>query len=63
MENRARAAAALGIRRKARCAHQVHSPDAIAIAERWRPDARPRCDGLVTAASGLALGVTGATAA
>ncbi|MFZ0602160.1 MAG: peptidoglycan editing factor PgeF [Roseiarcus sp.] len=60
-ENRARAAAALGIAPESLAVpYQVHSPDAIAIAERWRPDARPRCDGLVTATSGLALGVTGA---
>ena len=60
-ENRARAAAALGIEPESLAVpYQVHSPDAIEIAERWRPDARPRCDGLVTATSGLALGVTGA---
>ena len=40
--------------------YQVHSPDAIAISEHWAPDARPRCDGIVTATPGLALGVTGA---
>ena len=39
---------------------QIHSPDAIAITELWPPDARPRCDALVTATPGLALGVTGA---
>src|SRR6185312_17165748 len=40
--------------------YQVHSPDAVAISEPGAPDARPRCDALVTATPGLALGVTGA---
>ena len=39
---------------------QIHSPEAVAISESWPPDARPRCDALVTATAGLALGVTGA---
>jgi hypothetical protein len=60
-ENRTRAAAALGITPESLAVpYQIHSADAIAIAELWRPDGRPRCDGLVTATSGLALGVTGA---
>jgi YfiH family protein len=60
-ENRARMAAALGLG-SARLAvpFQVHSADAVAISDHWAPDARPRCDGLVTATPGLALGVTGA---
>ena len=49
-ENRARAAAVLGIApENLAVPYQIHSPDAVAIAEHWRPDARPRCDGLVTA--------------
>jgi polyphenol oxidase len=60
-ENRARAAAALGVTPdRLLVPFQIHSPDAIAISESWTPDARPRCDALVTAAPGLALGVTGA---
>ncbi len=60
-ENRARMAAALGVATdRLAVPYQVHSPDAIAISEHWAPDARPRCDGVVTAAPGLALGVTGA---
>jgi polyphenol oxidase len=60
-ENRARMAAALGVE----AAHllipyQVHSPDALAVAAPWPSDARPRCDALVTATPGLAIGVTGA---
>ena len=60
-ENRARIAAALGLApERLAVPYQVHSPDALAISEHWAPDARPRCDGIVTAAAGLALGVTGA---
>ena len=60
-ENRARMAAALGVPAdRLAVPYQVHSPDAIAISEHWAPDARPRCDGIVTATPGLALGVTGA---
>jgi polyphenol oxidase len=60
-ENRARMAATLGIP-AARLAvpYQVHSGDAVAISDHWAPDARPRCDGLITATPGLALGITGA---
>jgi YfiH family protein len=59
--NRARAAAALGVApERLAVPYQVHSPEAVAISEPWAPDARPRCDGLVTATPGLALGVTGA---
>jgi YfiH family protein len=60
-ENRARAAAALGVApERLAVPYQIHSPDAIAIAEPWAPCERPRCDGLATATPGLALGVTGA---
>ncbi|HTR15122.1 MAG TPA: peptidoglycan editing factor PgeF [Roseiarcus sp.] len=61
MENRARMSAALGVAAgRLAVPFQVHSPDAVAISEHWAPDARPRCDGIVTATRGLALGVTGA---
>ena len=60
-ENRARMAAALGVApERLAVPYQVHSPDAVAISEHWAPDARPRCDGIVTKTPGLALGVTGA---
>jgi YfiH family protein len=60
-ENRARIAAALGATPdRLAVPFQVHSPDAVAITELWRAGARPRCDALVTATPGLALGVTGA---
>jgi polyphenol oxidase len=60
-ENRARIAAALGVTpQRLAVPYQVHSPDAIAIEQPWAPDARPRCDAVVTATPRLALGVTGA---
>jgi polyphenol oxidase len=60
-ENRARMAAALGAApERLAVPYQVHSPDVLAITELWPIDARPRCDALVTATPGLALGVTGA---
>jgi polyphenol oxidase len=60
-ENRARMADALGVKATHLLVpYQVHSPDALVVAAPWSPDARPRCDGLVTATPGLALGVTGA---
>jgi YfiH family protein len=60
-ENRARVAAALGAApERLAVPFQIHSPNAVAITEPWRAAARPRCDALVTATPGLALGVTGA---
>jgi YfiH family protein len=60
-ENRARVAAALAAApERLAVPFQIHSPDALAISEPWPADARPRCDALVTATPGLALGVTGA---
>jgi YfiH family protein len=60
-ENRARMAAALGVAPgRLLVPYQVHSPDVVTVSEPWAPEARPRCDGIVTATPGLALGVTGA---
>ena len=60
-ENRNRVAAAVGVAAdRLAVPFQIHSPEAVAISEAWPPDARPRCDALVTATPGLALGVTGA---
>lgn len=60
-ENRARAAAALGAApERFAVPYQIHSPQAVAISDCWPPGSRPRCDALVTATPGLALGVTGA---
>jgi len=59
--NRARMAAALGVApERLLVPYLVHSADAVAIDAPWAPDARPRCDGIVTATPGLALAVTGA---
>ncbi len=60
-ENRRRMARSLGVE----AAHllvpyQIHSADAIAVAEPFAGGARPRVDGLATKTRGLALGVTGA---
>jgi YfiH family protein len=60
-ENRTRMAGALGVAPDALLVpFQVHSPHVIAVSAPWQPEDRPRCDGLVTATPGLALGVTGA---
>jgi YfiH family protein len=60
-ENRARIAAGLGAApERLAVPFQIHSPGAVAITELWPESARPRCDALVTATPGLALGVTGA---
>src|SRR3984957_9132600 len=60
-ENRARIGAALGAApERLAVPFQIHSRDAVAITELWPESAPPRCDALVTATPGLALGVTGA---
>jgi YfiH family protein len=60
-DNRARMAGALGIAADHLLVpYQVHSPDALIVSAPWAHEARPRCDGLVTATPGLGLGVTGA---
>ncbi|MDI9846789.1 polyphenol oxidase family protein [Rhodoblastus sp. 17X3] len=60
-ENRARMARALGVApENFLVPYQIHSADALAVSAPWPEGERPRCDGLVTATPGLALGVTGA---
>jgi len=60
-DNRARMAAALGLAAdRLAIPYQVHSPDVATISSAFAPQARPRCDALVTATPGLGLGVTGA---
>jgi polyphenol oxidase len=60
-ENRARMARVLGVApENFLVPYQVHSADALAVSAPWAEGGRPRCDGLVTATPGLALGVTGA---
>jgi YfiH family protein len=58
-ENRARMASAIGAA-EITIPCQVHSGEAVTIVAPFAHDARPRCDGLVTATPGVALGVTGA---
>ena len=60
-ENRARMAGFLGAApENFLLPYQIHSAEALAVTQPWPEGARPRCDGLVTATPGLALGVTGA---
>jgi purine-nucleoside/S-methyl-5'-thioadenosine phosphorylase / adenosine deaminase len=60
-ENRARMAHRLGIAAENLLVpFQIHSADAHAVSAPFANGERPRCDGLVTATRGLALGVTGA---
>ena len=60
-ENRARMAQAMSVApTHLLVPYQIHSADVLHVRAPWAPDARPRCDGLVTDVPGLALGVTGA---
>ena len=60
-ENRRRIAEALGVAaERLLIPFQIHSCEALAVDAPWPAGARPRCDALVTAERGLALGVTGA---
>jgi YfiH family protein len=57
-ENRARAAAALGVARDALATnHQVHGIDVVTVEQAWRHGERPRADGMVTKRRGVALGI------
>ncbi len=59
-QNRALMAHALGVATQHFLVpYLVHSPDCLIVSEPFAGE-RPRCDGLVTATRGLALGVTGA---
>jgi len=63
-ENRARMAAVLGVAPdRLLTAYQIHSPDVVIIERPWQPHERPRADAIVTAAPGLAIGVTTADCA
>jgi len=60
-ENRARMASVVGVgSQHLLVPYQIHSPDVLHVDRAWVEGERPRCDGLVTATKGLALGVTGA---
>ena len=61
LENRRRMAETLGVAAdRLVMPHLVHSPDAVVVTGPFTDADRPRCDGLATRTSGLALGVTGA---
>jgi polyphenol oxidase len=63
-ENRARMAAALGVRpEQLLTAYQTHSADVVTVEapltpETWTPETRPRADAIVTRTRGLAIGAT-----
>jgi len=58
-ENRRRMAEQLGVEpARFLSVHQIHSPDAIVATGPWPGTARPKADAMVTAESGLAIGVT-----
>jgi YfiH family protein len=58
-ENRARMAAALGVKpTHLVSAHQIHSPDVVVAEEPWTQQARPRADAIVTRKPQLAIGVS-----
>jgi len=60
-ENRLRMARAIGVEaRNLLVPYQILSADALHVYAPWAEGERPRCDGLVTATRGIALGVTGA---
>jgi YfiH family protein len=59
VENRRRMAEQMGVEpTRFLSVHQVHSPDAIVATGPWPGTARPKADAMVTAESGLAIGVT-----
>ena len=58
-ENRARMAAALGVKPQSLLtAYQIHSPQAVVVETAWTVEARPRADGIATRTPGVAIGVT-----
>jgi hypothetical protein len=58
-ENRRRMAEQMGVEpAHFLSVHQIHSPDAIVATGPWPGTTRPRADAIVTACSGLAIGVT-----
>jgi hypothetical protein len=62
LENRRRAAAALGADRLL-TVYQHHSALAVTVTEPWPIEAPPRADAMVTAQSGIALGILAADCA
>jgi len=59
VENRARMAAALGVKPdRLLTAYQIHSPDVVVADEPWTQERRPRADAIVTQVPRLAIGVS-----
>lgn len=56
-ENRRRAVEAVLPGARLATVHQVHSADAVYVAEPWAQDARPHADAMVTDQPGLLLGI------
>lgn len=56
-ENRRRAVDAVASGARLTTVYQVHSPDAVTVAEPWSEDDRPKADALVTDRPGVALGI------
>lgn len=57
-ENRARAAARLGVDAdRLVTVHQVHSPTVATVTRPWAPEAAPRADAMVTTVPGIALAI------
>ena len=63
-QNRARAAARLGVapERLLTC-HQIHGTEVVTVERPWRYEEAPRADAMVTVAPGIALGVLAADCA
>ena len=58
-ENRARMAAALGVKPDhLLTAHQIHSPDVVVADQPWTRENRPRADAIVTRTPALAIGIS-----
>lgn len=58
IENRTRAARALGIEGdRLLSLYQIHSPDVVVVEDPWLPGDGPQADGMVTTRPGIALGV------
>ena len=58
-ENRARMAAALGVKAdRLLTPYQIHSPDVVVANEPWTRENRPRADAIVTRVPRLAIGVS-----
>ncbi|NNM73517.1 peptidoglycan editing factor PgeF [Enterovirga aerilata] len=60
-ENRARMAAALGVAPDRLVSlHQIHSADIVTVEKPWRPEERPKADGMATRTPGIAIAVASA---